>query len=524
MNSATNHSTELFSRIFHASPVAFGICTLHEGRFLEVNASFLSLTGFNREEVVAATDRELGLWADPHAREELHQALADRRTVRDMEWRIQSKKGEIRNTLASAELFEVRNQRCVLLIAYDVTDRLSREVQLRQTQKMEAVGQLAAGFAHDFNNILAIVQGYTSLLLAEPGLDGQTNKALKEVSTAAERAANLTRRLLTFSRKQFMQPKTFDLNEVLRGLGSLLQRVLGDKVELKVTYEPQMLLIKADPGMMEQMVINLAANAHDSMPKGGQFSISTTVVDLTDEDVRARPNARAGRFARISLTDTGNGMSPATLNRIFEPFFTTKEVGKGTGLGLSTVYGIVKQHNGWIEVSSQPGQGTTFKIFLPAEKATVPDTSRNAATPVQVNGKERILLVEDEESLRIMVESILTRHGYVVVAASNGVEALQAWRQCHGQIDLLLTDMVMPEGMTGRQLAYELRAQNDGLKVIYTSGYSLDLISDASEEMREGLNFLQKPYHPQLLAETVRTCLDSTVKPSPEEALGFQAE
>jgi len=247
-------------------------------------------------------------------------------------------------------------------------------------------------------------------------------------------------------------------------------------------------------------------------------------VDLTDEDVRARPNARAGRFARISLTDTGNGMSPATLNRIFEPFFTTKEVGKGTGLGLSTVYGIVKQHNGWIEVSSQPGQGTTFKIFLPAEKATVPDTSRNAATPVQVNGKERILLVEDEESLRIMVESILTRHGYVVVAASNGVEALQAWRQCHGQIDLLLTDMVMPEGMTGRQLAHELRAQNDGLKVIYTSGYSLDLISDASEEMREGLNFLQKPYHPQLLAETVRTCLDSTVKPSPEEALGFQAE
>lgn len=508
MNGVMNHSPELVSRIFHASPVAFAICTLDEGRFLEVNASFLSLTGFDREEVIGSTDGELGLWADGHAREEVCRALAERRTVRDIEWRLQSKKGEIRNTLASAELFEVRNQSCVLFIAYDVTDRLNREVQLRQTQKMEAVGQLAAGFAHDFNNILAVVQGYTSILLAEPDLNQQTNKALQEVSTAAARAANLTRRLLTFSRKQFMQSKTFDLNEMLHGLGSMLQRVLGDKVELKVNCEAGQLSIKADTSMMEQMVINLAANAHDAMPKGGQFSISTTVADLTDEDVRARPNARAGRFARISLTDTGHGMSPATLNRIFEPFFTTKDVGKGTGLGLSTVYGIVKQHNGWIEVTSQPGQGTTFRIFLPAEKAPIRNTSRKAATPIEVNGKERILLVEDEESLRLMVESILTRHGYVVIAASNGVEALRAWRQCGGQIDLLLTDMVMPEGMTGRQLAQELRAQNDALKVIYTSGYSVDLISDATEEMCEGQNFLQKPYHPQLLAETVRTCLD----------------
>ena len=515
MKSLTDHSAELFSWIFHASPVAFGICTLDEGRFLEVNASFLNLTGFNRDEVIGATDLELGLWADQHARAEMCTALAEGRTVRDIEWRIQSKRGELRNTLASAQLFEVRKERCVLLIAYDVTDRLRREVQLRQTQKMEAVGQLAAGFAHDFNNILAIVQGYTSILLAEPSLDGQTNKALREVSTAADRAANLTRRLLTFSRKQFMQPKTFDLNEALRGLGSVLQRLLGDQVELKFDCGSASLPIKADGAMIEQMIINLAANAHDAMPQGGQFSISTGPVDIAEEDLRARPNARAGSFARISVTDTGCGMSHATLNRIFEPFFTTKEVGKGTGLGLSTVYGIVKQHNGWIEVTSELGCGTTFKIFLPTQKPPVSDISLQPASSLEVNGTERILVVEDENSLRAMVEGILRRHGYVVLTAANGVEALEVWRQCHGRIDLLLTDMVMPEGMTGRQLADDLRAQNERLKVIYTSGYSIDLISDATEELCEGLNFLQKPYHPQVLPATVRTCLDSVRKGRP---------
>ena len=400
---------------------------------------------------------------------------------------------------------------------HDLTERLSHEAHLRQSQKLEAVGQLATGFAHDFNNILAIIQGYTSLVLAEQNLNPHCNKALKEVSTAAERAANLTRQLLTFSRKQIMQPKTLDLNLVMHGLANMLQRLLKENTNLKFSLSPQVPLVHADTGMVEQILVNLAANASDAMPNGGELVLTTALVEMDDQYLRKNPDARAGRFARIAVSDTGCGMDPATLSRIFEPFFTTKDVGQGPGLGLATVYGIVKQHNGWIEVLSKPGEGTSFHIFFPESTKTAEPSSVKPAAAVP-GGREMILLVEDEPGLRVLVQGILQRYGYGVLNASNGIEALDVWKQHKHEVDLLLTDMVMPEGMSGRQLADKIWEETPSLKVIFTSGYSVDLLGDKTGELKEGLNFLQKPYRPQSLAQTVRNCLDSS-KPAPVQTV-----
>jgi CheY-like chemotaxis protein len=259
------------------------------------------------------------------------------------------------------------------------------------------------------------------------------------------------------------------------------------------------------------MVVNLAVNAHESMPRGGQLAVSTVLAEVGPEQVRQKPEARAGRFTCITVSDTGCGLDAANLNRVFEPFFSARGTGKGMGMGLAAVYSIVKQHNGWIEVSSQPGQGTTFKIFLPSENKPAPVA--RTATPLGIpGGTERILLVEDEPGLCTMVEGILQRHGYEVLTAANGVEALQLWKQQKGEFDLLLTDMVMPEGLTGRQLGERLKAQNPGLKVIYSSGYSAELVNEEGMDLSEGFNFLQKPYHPQKLAQTVRSRLDSAAE------------
>ena len=511
---------DLFSKVFSASPVSLALCSWAENRFVEVNESFLRVVELARQEVVGRTLGELGLWPDPQERDRWLGHLAQKRRVREAECVFRTRSGELRQTLLSAEYLEHDGQWFVLLTSHDVTQRLSQEVQLRQSHKMEAVGQLAAGFAHDFNNILAIVQGYTSLLLAEQNLDQHFNKALKEVSTAAERAAHLTRQLLTFSRKQIMQPKTLDLNQVLQGMTNMLQRLLHESIALKFQLATQVPLVHADTGMVEQLIVNLTANARDAMPVGGCVAVATSCVDIEAPYLRQNPEARVGRFACVTVRDTGCGMDPATLNRIFEPFFTTKGVGKGTGLGLATAYGIVKQHNGWIEVSSQPGAGTTFKIHLP-ESTQTPESAVTAGKPglTVPGGQETILLVEDETGLRVLVQGILQRYGYEVLNASNGHEALEVWEHHKDEVDLLLTDMVMPEGMTGLELAERIREDAPTLKVIFTSGYSVDLMGAKAGELKEGLNFLQKPYRPQTLAQTVRNCLDAKTPLPPPPAV-----
>jgi PAS domain S-box-containing protein len=395
----------------------------------------------------------------------------------------------------------------------DVTDVLNLEAQFRHMQKLESVGQLAAGVAHDFNNILTVIQGYSECLLSRPQGDSATHTALKQISDAARRAAALTRQLLMFSRKQVIQTKVLDLNAVLQNLANMLIRLLGEDIVLESDYGPTLPQIEADTGMLEQVVMNLAVNARDAMPKGGKLCIGTSGVLIDEGYAGLHPESRPGEFVCLTVTDTGCGMDGKTLDRIFEPFFSTKEVGKGTGLGLATVYGIVKQHEGWVEVRSEVGVGTTFKIYLPvtelAEKAEA-DVAPSAPTEPISGGKETILVVEDEPVLRELVCEVLQQYEYRVLQAGSGIEALRIWDEFNSEIDLVLTDMVMPEGMTGRELATQLRKRKPGLKVIYSSGYSPEAIGRTFGQT--DTVFLSKPYLPPQLARAVRQCLDGARK------------
>jgi len=392
-------------------------------------------------------------------------------------------------------------------ILMDITERKQLEEQLRQLQKMESIGQLAAGVAHDFNNILAVIQGHTDMLLSGMVEGKEVEESLKQVSAAAKRAANLTRQLLTFSRKQEMQTQALNLNEVVQGTIQMLTRLLGAPVTLEFNAAPDLPAIHGDFGMMEQILLNFAVNARDAMPRGGQLTIRTGTRKLAEAEIKRNPEARAGWFVCLSVVDTGTGIAPEILPRIFEPFFTTKEAGKGTGLGLATVYGIVKQHQGWIEVDSQVGRGTSFRVFFPASSSSAV-ASTPLLSPTTARGKgEVVLIAEDEPAFRRLAARILRNLGYEVLEASSGVEAITIWEQHGKKLNLLLTDLVMPDGLTGRELAKQMATREAGLKVIYTSGYSPEM-RETSFLFREGYNFLQKPYPPARLAETVRRCLD----------------
>jgi signal transduction histidine kinase/ActR/RegA family two-component response regulator len=391
----------------------------------------------------------------------------------------------------------------------DITDHLNLEAQLRQAQKMESIGQLAAGVAHDFNNMLTIIQGHTSAMLARPSLPSEVVDPVQAVYFAAERAAGLTRQLLMFSRKNVMQPKQLDLRDVVGNLTKMVQRLIGESITLKFQPPAELPLVLADAGMIEQVVMNLSVNARDAMPRGGTLGIALEAVTIDNAYVESHPESRVGYFVRLRVTDTGTGMDAGTLSHIFEPFFTTKEVGKGTGLGLATVYGIVKQHDGWLEVNSETDRGATFDVFFPAgeEKAVSEKKEADDAAPV-VGGSETILIVEDEEILREMARDILKDCGYRILEACTGKQALEVWSQHGKEIDLLLTDMVMPEGMSGVDLAEWLLADRPDLRIIFTSGYSS---TEVGEEllMRSKARFLQKPYSHVALARAVRDCLDA---------------
>jgi signal transduction histidine kinase/CheY-like chemotaxis protein len=405
--------------------------------------------------------------------------------------------------------FPVPSSHVVHCYGADVTDMLSLEAQLRHAQKLESVGQLAAGVAHDFNNILTVIQGYSDTLLARSKGDDSTRSALKQICDASKRASALTRQLLVFSRKQVIQPKVLDLNTVLQNLSNMLPRLLGEDVVLETNYMANLPRIEADTGMLEQVVMNLAVNARDAMPKGGRLTLSTASLEIGKDYASRHPDSRPGTFTCLTVTDTGCGMDAKTLERIFEPFFTTKEVGKGTGLGLATVYGILKQHQGWIEVESEVKAGTTFKVYFPAAAGAL-STSDTTIIPGKVRGgKETILLVEDEPVVRELVREILNTYEYKVIEAESGIDALRVWDQFDGKIDLLLTDMVMPEGLNGRELADQLKKRHPELKVIFSSGYSAESLG---REMSDDTAFLPKPYLPPQLAQMVRQCLDAPKK------------
>lgn len=389
----------------------------------------------------------------------------------------------------------------------DVSRERQLETQLRQAQKMEAFGQLAGGVAHDFNNVLAVIQLQIGLLKSEQNLSLQQLDFAEGIEEAAQRAANLTRQLLLFSRQQAMQPHDLNLKEVVANMTRMLQRTLGEQIHLQFKFSEDPIFIHADPGMIDQILLNLTVNARDAMPKGGEIIIETSAVQFDEDSAAQTAQARPGSFVCLSVSDTGCGMPPEVLRRIFEPFFTTKDVGKGTGLGLATVFGIVQQHKGWINVYSEVDRGSTFRVYLP-RLAKASDTTMPQFSDASISGgAETILVVEDETAMRSSLRITLSRLGYHVLEASTGAEALEIWQQHGRAIHLLLTDMVMPGGMTGKELAQKLLRQNPDLKIIYSSGYSLE-IAGKDLMLEEGFSFLTKPFQTHKLARTIRHRLD----------------
>ncbi len=389
----------------------------------------------------------------------------------------------------------------------DVTREVQLETQLRQSQKMEGIGQLAAGVAHDFNNILAAIQLNADMLKTGENLTPQHLDSAGDILQATERAANLTRQLLLFSRRQTMQMRSLDLTQTVNDLTKMLRRILRESIHIQFKFAMQPLIIDADAGMMDQVLMNLAVNARDAMPIGGQLVIETSAVEFDELVLAHSLHSHSGSFVCLSVSDSGCGIPPEDLPHIFEPFFTTKDVGKGTGLGLATVFGIVQQHQGWINVYSEVGHGTTFRIYFPRLTGkSVPESKLPALTSVR-GGDETILLAEDEGALRSSIRGALSHLGYLVLESANGIEALEAWKQHGNKIDLLLTDMVMPSGMTGLELAARLSKESPKLKVIYMSGYIAE-VAGVDLQLKEGVNFLTKPFGTQKLGQIVRETLD----------------
>ena len=386
-------------------------------------------------------------------------------------------------------------------------ERRKLHEQFLQAQKMESIGQLAGGVAHDFNNILTVIQGHASMLRHRPGLSDEIRGSVNQILLAAERATNLTRQLLTFSRKQVTQTRVLDLNEVVANLTKMLKHILRADVSLSVNYGAQSFLVRADAGMMEQVLMNLAINARDAMSGGGKLIISTSDESIGAEYVQLNPQGAVGDFVCLAVTDTGEGIPPENLTRIFEPFFTTKPVGQGTGLGLATVYGIVRQHNGWVTVYSEIGRGTVFRIYLPAAKEREDKKMERPVLQEVRGGSETILLIEDEAALRALDRSILEGYGYEVIEADSAGAALERWREHQKRISLVFTDVVIPGGFSGPDLAKQFNAEKPSLKVIFSSGYSMDVV-EKDFELRDGVNFLQKPYSPHRLALSVREVLE----------------
>jgi PAS domain S-box-containing protein len=417
---------------------------------------------------------------------------------------------------AGISQIELEGRRLYTVTSRDVTgvkeaefERLRLEAQLRQSQKMEAIGQLSGGIAHDFNNLLTIIQGNLALLKATRDLSPDIAQVIDDIAQSGERAARLTGQLLAFSRQQPLQMRDLDLNEVVGNMTRILQRILGEDIRARMNFASRALYLHADAGMLDQVLLNLAVNARDAMPRGGVLEISTAIEEITPAALAQRGQGRAGMFACLTVSDNGSGIPAEVLPRVFEPFFTTKEFGKGSGLGLATVYGIVQQHQGWVEAASEVGRGSTFRVYLPClgsgpEKAA----PRVEAPAAPKGGSETILLVEDEPALRLLAQKVLEQQGYKVYDAGSGVEAVAVWEEHPGEIQLLLTDIVMPDGLNGIELASQLRGEVPGLKVLYMSGYSAEF-AGKDVALEDGVNFLSKPFNPARLVATVRSVLDA---------------
>jgi PAS domain S-box-containing protein len=509
-NESLAMSEERFSKAFHESPLPSGIQHLPDQRFVDVNQRLAEVAGCERQEMIGRTPAELHLWESPSQVAPWYEGLSRRELVREQKANLRNRDGVLHEMLVSLSPVSLGGQPHVLLLAQDVSERALLERQLRQAQKMEAIGQLAAGVAHDFNNILTVVQGHAGLMQQGLAPGSPQRESLEQIMGATARAATLIRQLLMFSRKQVMQFRHLDLNDILHNAIKMLERLVGEHVQIAFRPQSPIPAIHADSSMVEQIAMNLAVNARDAMPNGGRVSISTSLERIHRAPTPMDPEERDGDYVCLTFSDSGIGMDTTILTRIFEPFFTTKPVGNGTGLGLSTVFGIVRQHKGWVEVESKPNHGTIFRVYFPASREPAEKPAPVVDTALR-RGRETVLVAEDEEDLRQMVVNVLKIQGYTVLEAASGRDALEVWEQANRPVDLLLTDMVMPGGIMGGELAERLSKLCPRLKVIYTSGYSPGMAGkDAS--LMELRNFLPKPYSIGKLAQFVRECLDAPAK------------
>ena len=480
------------------------------------NPAFSKVTGYSKEETIGQNSRLLK--SDKH-----DPAFYGQMWATIMQGQVWS--GHLTNKRKDGSLYEedatispIRDTSGVLsgfvAVKRDVTERLRLEDQLRQAQKLESIGRLAGGVAHDFNNLLTVINGYSGFLLRALKAGNPLRSYAEEITTAGERAASLTKQLLAFSRKQVIEPKVLDLNAIIGEATGMLRRLIGDDILLETHLDSSLGQVMADPDQMHQVIMNLAVNARDAMPDGGALDIETLNCELTTEDCTAsHPNRSPGRYVLMTVTDTGHGMDETTRKQIFEPFFTTKGVGKGTGLGLSTVYGIIRQNGGWIDVWSEVAVGTTFKMYLSRIDAS-PVAERKGTIAASESGGETVLIVEDQEAVRSFAKAALRQHGYQVIHAGDGDQALSVAKQHSGQIHLLITDVIMP-GINGKELSIRLKELCPNLKVLFISGYTADVIAQRGV-LDPGVAFLHKPFGQEELAQKVREVLDASPLPSLE--------
>ena len=504
---ALRASEEQYRALFENTPYSMWVFDLETHRLLAVNGAAIAHYGYRREEFLALRIEDL---RPPEDLPVLERHLATRPTGYHTTgpWRHRKKDGTLIEVETSGHDITFAGRRAQLVVIADITERKRLEEQFRQAQKMEAVGRLAAGVAHDFNNLLTAILGTTDLMIEDLPADHPDREGLLDIRGAAERAAVLTRQLLTFSRQQVVSPRVLRLNDLVTDLVKLLRRLLGEDVTIATGLPPDCGSVNADPGQLEQVLVNLAVNARDAMPNGGRLTLETRNVDLDGDYPTERVTIPAGRYVMLAVTDTGTGMDAKTKARIFEPFFTTKAVGKGTGLGLATVYGVVQQSGGYIWLYSELGHGTSFKIYLPRVDAAESQAAVEEPAPGTLDGSETVLVAEDEEAVRQIIAKVLEARGYCVLIARDAIEAL-ALAEAHGAapIDLLVTDVVMPD-MNGRELSRRLTEARPNLKTLYLSGYTDDAILHRGV-LQEGVAFLQKPFSLGAFARKVRDVIEA---------------
>jgi two-component system cell cycle sensor histidine kinase/response regulator CckA len=485
-----------------------GICCLDEnGRITFVNPAALRMLGYERDDLLGEDLAALAERPGPGSHGRVRDAIASATTFRSPEmmfWRKDGSSFPIEFT--STAIREANRPVASVFVFKDISQRKLLEEQYRQSQKLQAVGQLAGGIAHDFNNLLTVISGYSDLLAANASLDARAKDGVREVQAAADRATKVTRQLLTFARKQMLMPKAMNLNAVITEITKLVRAGIGEDITLDMQLADGLAPVTADPGAPDQVIINLALNARDAMPRGGKLTIATKAVTVDPTTAGRQPGLRPGGYALLTVADTGHGMDAQTKARIFEPFFTTKDVGKGTGLGLAMVYGIVTAHGGHIDVQSTVGGGTMFRVFWPLAAGPVRQGSDHEMDLAARGGTETILLVEDEDAVRSLAKTVLDRYGYTVIEARDGAEAEQVGRRAKEYLHLMVTDVVMP-GISGLELATRLAPVRPDMRVLFMSGYPDEVIGHRGV-LAEDVAFLQKPFSPEALAREVREVLD----------------